>query len=207
LADEPNVLLNHNVRLEIMRNAMKPFGVRLKVLEEREAALLRECYCMLVPETTRKALDALEQADKTFLVHCRKFRLNVGGQTYEMTLEREQVNHQYPTLPAAGESRHYDRGHFVGMALDYTKAAHRPLVDKVRKWADDLETYKSERSRAEKTLEALLKSVRSTKSLFKVWPEGRKHYSVPPLDMPTVKTGVPALQVADMNKLLGLVPA
>lgn len=192
---ETNVMLNHNIRVEIERNAMKPFYDRRNALEEREHALCHRVYNKLVSADLRSLLATVERHDNRFLYKATQFRFNVGGQTIDMWTGKDPMISCNHTMGGRG---------WLPGSLDYTKDAHRPLIDDVRKLQGDWETYKAERATAERTLRALLKGVRSTKSLFSVWPEGRKHYSVPPL-VPVVRCGVPAVQVAALNEMLGLV--
>ena len=46
-------------------------------------------------------------------------------------------------------------------------------------------------------------SVRTTDKLAEVWPEGAALYSSPPL--PKVAAGLPAAQLVELNKMLGIV--
>lgn len=56
--------------------------------------------------------------------------------------------------------------------------------------------------KAEVNLMAMLESVQSFKKLRAIWPEGEKFYDM--YDVDSEKPGVPAVFVADINKMLGL---
>lgn len=57
-------------------------------------------------------------------------------------------------------------------------------------------------SKAEVNLMAMLDSVQTFKKLRSIWPEGEKFYDM--YDVDSEKPGVPAVFVADINKMLGL---
>jgi hypothetical protein len=190
--------LNSAIRAEITRGAFKLLFARSEALAKQEHALCIKCYQAALPVSFRDKLDAL-QAEATALNRNQrwlnfglKLNFNVGGQYHSLSLPRDS---EFPVPLHAGWN---DR---IGKPIDREK--HSKLVDDVWALAADWETYKKDLKVAEVTMKQLLKGVASTESLFKVWPEGKKFYSTPPLT-PTVKIGLPAVQVEALNKMIGL---
>lgn len=191
--------LNSAIRDEITRGAFKVLYERREVLYQREHALCIKCYQAALPVAFRNKLDELQDAAKelnhnqNWLNLSNMINFNVGGQYHKLALPPDS------TLAVPWQ---YFSGHDkLGKPIDRDK--HSKLVDDVWALAADWETYKKDLKTAEVTMKQLLKGVGSTESLFKVWPEGKKFYSTPPLT-PTVKVGLPAVQVEALNKMIGL---
>lgn len=193
--------LNKAVRMEIMRNASKVLDDRLKALCQREYVLSNECYYVAVLPSVRSAIKDIENAapqarsgerGSPWLDYSHHVAFNVAGQHIKLTCS-----------PALAVPNRYSQYNTLGKPITMDK--HRKLVEMVQTWTNDWAQYIKDKAAADNTLNALLKSVGSTETLFKVWPEGKKFYSSPPLT-PIVKTGVPAVQMEALNKMIGLTP-
>jgi hypothetical protein len=187
------MLLNSALRSTIKYNALKTILDREIAMEKREHALALRCYNAALPVNVRNALakvDELSPNVKWFNTN-RQAGFNVAGQRMTFhTGENTRVPHNY-----------WAHTNSIGKAI--TLEDNEKLVNEVRAWQDESEKLKAERKTAEKTLDVLLKSVRTTESLFKVWPEGKKFYSSPPLPAGQ-PSHLPAVQMDMLNKMLGL---
>jgi len=185
--------LNAAVRSEIIHNATKTMIERERALELREQALATRCYEIAMPAKLRQAFELVKElaGGKEYLSTRKEVRFNIAGQGIVLTAKDFLVvSHPYHSW--------HDN---VGKAI--TLKDNEKLVTEVRQLLADKEQLKKDRAQAETTLKTILKSVGSTESLFKLWPEGKKFYSTPPLT-PQVKTGVPAVQMQALNTMLGL---
>lgn len=182
--------LNANVRAEIIRNATEKLRLRELALCKTSDRLGLACYKIAVDAAVRKAAALMPDnwLEKTLTIS-----FNVAGQSVVLTCN--------PALPVPARYRGSYGGQYLGKAITLTD--HPELVREVREWQHDIEQFKQDKKVAEQTLHAMLKHVGSTDSLFKLWPEGKKFYSVPPLT-PQVRTGVPAVQMQKLNEMLGL---
>lgn len=185
--------LNTAVRAEITRNAVKTLYERRVAMEEREAALAVRCWTNAFTPKEHTALQMVQDSsDKPmrWLKFEHRLTFNVAGQTVRL---RAKEAHPVP------------QGYYTSCPLGnpITISQNKTLVNDVRAWQADSEELKSEISIAEKTLATLLKTVGSTETLFKAWPEGKKFYSAPPLT-PASKISVPAVQMQALNTMLGL---
>lgn len=185
--------LNAAVRREITHNATKTLHDRRVAMGKREAELAVRCYDAAFTLAIRKAIKTVVAIDHP---HMRWFKrehrltFNVAGQTVQLS---------------AAEAHPVPQGYYVSLTMGspITIEQNKALVNDVRAWQADSEKLKSEISIAEKTLATLLKTVGSTETLFKAWPEGKKFYSTPPLT-PASKISVPAVQMQALNTMLGL---
>lgn len=182
--------LNAAVREEITKNATKTLQERKKALLLREHALCLECYRVALGPKLLELVTALEAENSNWLDHTVHLAFNVAGQHIKLRAETH--------LPTPHFYQNYNT---LGKPITMDK--HRPLVERVQAYTNDWAQFEKDKERAETTLKTVLKSVGSTESLFKVWPEGKKFYSSPPLT-PIVKTGVPAVQMQALNEMLGL---
>jgi hypothetical protein len=183
--------LNKAVREEITRNALKALRDRRDAMDKRETALAVLCYNVAVPKDIRDMLEACDRVtDKLWLDRALIVSFNVAGQHVRMRLAEAVV------VP-------FRYQHYNGLGRAITMEKHEALVNKVRALQGDWETYKSDLALAERTMKSLLKTVGSTETLFKAWPEGKKFYATPPLT-PQSKISVPAVQMQSLNTLLGL---
>jgi hypothetical protein len=186
------MLLTQEIRKEIIKHAMKPMKEREAALLKREYVLAKKCYAASFDPKLIRAAKALIKLNDWWVNTTSIIRFNVAGQTIDLRFAE----------PVPITVRYSNWGGVVGKAITYE--TNQKLVDEVRSLVSDKQQYNVDYEKALATLEAVLKSVRTTESLFKIWPEGKKHYSVPPL-VPRVKSGVPVAQMQSLNEMLGLV--
>lgn len=187
--------LNQAIREEIKRGAFKALDDRRKVIELREQALCIRCYEAAIDGVLLKHIRAVAAGDpkQRWLRDGSRFRFNVGGRCYALSTYTQ-------LLPQP--SNYYGYADEIGKPIEMSK--HRKLIDEVWAWGEDDAQYKEDRKVAETTMDAMLKGVHSTDALFKIWPEGKKFYSTPPLSPSPPKVYVPAVQVEALNKMIGL---
>lgn len=77
------------------------------------------------------------------------------------------------------------------------------LVARCRAWQGDTETFHADHQKAYSTLQAMLASINTFKSLQTTWPEGKPFYKHLPKAYPH-RHQVPATLVSDLNKALGI---
>lgn len=185
--------LNAAVRREITHNATKALHDRKVAMGKREDALAVRCWVNAFTPKERIALQRVQESSdkpRRWLKCEHRLTFNVAGQTVQLN---------------AAEAHPVPQGYYISFTMGnpITIEHNKTLVNDVRAWQADSEKLKSEISIAEKTLETLLKTVGSTETLFKAWPEGKKFYSTPPLT-PASKISVPAVQMQALNTMLGL---
>jgi hypothetical protein len=159
-------------------------------LEEKMAAhekLGEELYFKALKATfSKKLLDAAQtvlESDLKMLSTSTSHTFNVGGRSI--------------SLPTSNPQPHF------GYYGNYPAIANQILIEQIWSWAEKKEEIRIEMKTARATLSALLKTVATTESLFKVWPEGKNFYSVPPLTPPD-KPQLPVVQVEALNTILGI---
>ncbi len=180
--------LNANIRSQIHRAAMKKLDEEQTAHDARTSALCAKLHALAWPSEIIKAANKLHSLSVSWLRLNNRFVFNVAGQYVDMTCS--------PALVSPANS--YNGSVQGGRITD------KDAVEEVRKWQADDEDLKDRVSRARKTLDAILKSVGSTDSLFKIWPEGQKFYTAPPLVPGPGKYHVPAVQMQALNEMLGL---
>ena len=84
-----------------------------------------------------------------------------------------------------------------------TQDKHAALIERISTYWDTSKKLNEEQEKAERTLMALLKGVRTLEQLKEVWPEGHKFYKGAKAAVPT-PPALPAIALADLNKMLGL---
>lgn len=177
--------LNSGYRAEIVRAAISAaFDKDEKELTRREHRLAARCYDAVVPLKTRRAISAMPAG---WLPTGKSIRFNVGGQSVTFAFGKE--------MPV---SRTYDR-HFD----NFGAVSEGALIDEVRKWQGDREDFKTRRTRAEATLQAMVNQASTTQALEDVWPEGKKFWRGLEARIP-VSAQLPAVRIAELNVMLGL---
>lgn len=174
--------LNHNVRVEILRNAMAhSFDKRQKALYKEENEVADKVYDSIVTPEMAKALKVLTDSGLHWFANQTILSFS-DHLSKSMTMSKARPVPPWGRLPAP-----------KGDALKLLK-----------EFAAKREKFEEERKQVEKDLLVLLKSVHTTEALLKVWPEGHKFFSQPPLTDKS-KIALPAKRVEELNKLLGLV--
>lgn len=185
--------LNAEMRAEIKRFAMAQLNKERQTFALIEQELMVECYNIVVPKATRDAIAAL---GAKWFKHDGSLSFNVAGQTVRFT----QANLANPKkiIPFPVPPHHqYDT---LGV-IAYDK--HKKLVDRIRDWQGKVEKEQADYETAVKTLDQLLKSVSTVEKLKQYWPEGKDFFSSPPCQA-RAASGVPAVQIEALNKMLGL---
>lgn len=183
--------LTQNLRKEIIRNAMAVrFDKLQKALFAEEKALGLKVYDHFVTPKIAAAIKTLDDSGMVFFNN-------------RQTVLTVDVNHYKHDLHFDGAARVMPHNWARGFSLSVRDAgAAGALAKEVEMFDRKRKDFYEERKKAEVQLTALLKSVFSTETLAKVWPEGAKLYSSPPL--PKVMAGLPAVQIAELNKMIGL---
>jgi len=184
--------LNGEMKKSILEKALShAFGTRYKALAKLSQSL---GHAAMVDCFGHTRLKAAKTAGEPFIVVCRDI---YGNKQPDGTTINFRVNHK--TIPLAVQDplpvRITDMSWFTVKSED--------LKHKIETYADDFEAIKSERHKALVTLEAMLQSLQTYRTLERVWPEGRKFYKHIPVDYP-FRHQVPATLVADLNKALGI---
>jgi hypothetical protein len=78
------------------------------------------------------------------------------------------------------------------------------LAVTAQKHAEKIQDLKKRNKDAQRALLAMLHGIGSIKQLKNAWPEGAEFYSMYDIESP--KAGVPAVQIAEINSMLGLKP-
>lgn len=189
--------LNRNIRLQIVDGAMKTLFDKGQSFIDTGAELAADCYQVALGEDVRKAAALLASAKGCEWVTCPRnmVSFSVAGQhmVFEYHLKHQKIRPIY--VP-----RNYYNGERLGTVITLEK--HAELVERVRAWQGAMQDHNKLVTTTYKSLETLVKSVGSTESLFKVWPEGAKFYTSPPL--PDNPAKLPALQMQALNEALGL---
>jgi hypothetical protein len=191
--------LNREMRREIRQFAMAKLQKQRQSFALVEQGLMVECYNAVVPAATRVLIADLDKHivnGYAWVRYDEIFQFNVAGQTVSLG----QANITDATLrirlPAPYRIWHTPLG---VITLD----KHKKLVERVRDWQGKVEQENMDFETAVKTLDCLLKSVSTVEKLKQYWPEGKDFFSSPPCET-RAASGVPALQIEALNKMLGI---
>lgn len=185
--------LTQEIRKQIIYEAgRKTFDTRMKALFAEEHKLAERAYNVAIPAHIRTAIEVIQNYDGIKAAYWFKqvivTKYNVGGYTIALS---------------HGKSVPAPYNHYESLFTFPITGRHEKIAQDIRDWSNRWETYKKERDMAERTLRVLMKQTTTTEGLFKLWPEGHKFYSAPPLT-PVMKISVPAVQMDALNKALGL---
>jgi Nucleotide modification associated domain 5 len=125
---------------------------------------------------------------------------NVGG--YKIWLYSEHVEWDGNKTAYVGKKLPGSNGFVDATPVIAMSGKTKDLCQAIRTLANDKETLKTERKAAETSLRVLLKGAASLEKLFKMWPEGKKFYSTPPLVVEI--SNLPEVQMVELNKMLGI---
>lgn len=179
--------LTNNIRQEIVRNAMAlRFDKLQKEINLEENVMAEKVYDHFVTKEMVDAITVLEKSGLSFFGK-KAIAFIVYLDSYEIKM---CMSGKSRVMPAGWHEFNMHTRNDGKLAKDVLEFHHR------RK------QLSADREKAERQLMVLLKSVYSTDSLAKVWPEGAKLYSSPPL--PKAMAGLPAVQIAELNKMIGL---
>jgi hypothetical protein len=187
------------MRLEIKRFAMAKLNKERQTFALVEQELMVECYNAVVPKATQVMLEHLQNAPLNghkWLSCVEGLRFNVAGQTVQFNQANIMpVTKRIPFITPY-QTWHQNLG---TITLD----KHKKLVERIRDWQGKVEKEKADYETAVITLDLLLKSVSTVEKLKQYWPEGKDFFSSPPCET-RAASGVPAVQIEALNKMLGI---
>ena len=189
------MILNQASRQFVLNEALSSaFGKRMVALDVEYDRIAKAIYDAVFSKPMQEHINALPKA---FYTTGHSHRINVGGERREWKFNGDGSTGGPVTNTLRLPS---DSWAEIGTL---TQAKHAALIERISTYDDDRMALKSERARAETTLTALLKGVRTLEQLKEVWPEGHKFYKGAKAAVPT-PPGLPAIAMADLNKMLGL---
>jgi hypothetical protein len=173
--------LTQSIREKIIRNAIvAAFKEREAAQAEQEHALGMEAYEAVIPAAERKAAAKLPA---TWLRHDSCLRFNANGWNARLSV-KEAV-----PVPHSADCR------MLG-------SLPQELAQRVQAYSTAGESLRQERYKAERELAGFLEQFRSVKQMREAWPEGEAFYGE--FDVERTAAGVPAVRVAEINKMLGI---
>lgn len=182
------------MREGIVANAIEhTFKKDREALKKLEISLAKAVYNELYDAPTQKMMNTLGEK---FLERDCDIHVNVNGQRHRLYFDGER------NVGCVGWKEREQR-------LMMRHQAHSPFVPSKKLGEDILEFADKTKDQGEREkqatiqLSAMLESVMSFKKLRAVWPQGEKFYDMYDVDSET-KSGVPAVVVTELNKLLGL---
>ena len=177
--------LTNVIREKICERAIKAaFKEREETQKSREHALGMEAYEAVIPEAERKAAAKMPAH---WLQTDACLRFNAGGWDARLTVS--------PAVPVP-----FNRGycHTLGTISG-------DLADRVQVFLQDEKGVRDEKSKATTELFGFLDQFKTVKQMREAWPEGEPFYAE--FDVERKSGGVPAVRVAEINKLLNLAEA
>jgi hypothetical protein len=191
------MLLNSASRQFILNTALESaFGKRKLALDVEYDRIAKAIYDALFTKTQQEHINALP---KCFYTTGTSHRFNMGGERHDWAF-----NGDGSTGGPVTNTLRLPADTWTGIGT-LTMDKHRALIARGsgHDYQHDKKTLAAERDKAEKTLMALLKGVRTLEQLKDVWPEGHKFYKGAKAAVPT-PPGLPAIAMADLNKMLGI---
>ncbi|MBC3540631.1 Nmad5 family putative nucleotide modification protein [Rufibacter sediminis] len=179
--------LTNEIRDSIIGKAInekfEPVLSKLKK-EEHELALL--CYKSIYD---KKVLAAANKLPKEWTRQDGCLRFNAGGYYLTFCLIDKKVPVPYSTGCAT-----------LGSLKD-------EALEKARAFAEKKKDIEDQKIKARYALQAVLYSVTTINKLKTVWAEGEKFYTMYDEQSPKSKGGLPAVQIQELNEMLGLKPS
>jgi hypothetical protein len=179
--------LTNEIRDSIIRKALNekfdPLYLKLKK-EEHDVAMF--CYNSVFD---KKIISAAKKLPKAWLRQDACLRFNAGGYNLVLRLINTSVPVPYST----------DCSRLENLSGD--------ALEKARAHANKEKDLNDEKNKTYQALRSVLYSVTTVKKLKTVWQEGSKFYSMYDEESPKSKGGLPAVQIAEINAMLGLKPA
>lgn len=193
------MLLNAMSRQYILNEALShAFDKRKHTIEieyERIATALYDAFF------TRKQQAIIADLPKAFYREGGTVRFNMAGQSREWSFtNKDQIKGAPVTAFFKLPSEVYRH---IGTL---TQDKHAALIERIVSYDRDNAAHKEARHKAETTLMQLLKGTKTLEQLADVWPEGVKFYKGTKAAVPT-PPGLPAVAMADLNKMLGVAQA
>lgn len=156
------------------------FEAPQEALRKEEHAFALEVYCDVLSGKDRKLLDSLPDGWVPGIAHVQ---VVLGGTYAHIPLGEEK---RAPMRMRSGWIKSYDASH--------------KLTIRYREIMDREATLKEQRERVKVQARALMWSLNTWKQLEEAWPEVVPFFP----DAAPVKAGLPALNIAELNKALGL---
>ena len=176
--------ITQTTREKICRNAIKAgFAAREEALVGRSHALAIEAYESVFDEAVRRQALAMP---KDWLRYDSCLRFNANG--WDVTLNAREavpVPHSYYCTR-------------IG-TLD------GEMAERVQAFSTEKEQLRNDIHRAERETSGFLEQFKSFKQMRETWPEGEPFYGS--FDVEKLAGGVPAVRVAEINKLLNIAEA
>jgi hypothetical protein len=175
--------LTKEIREKIASDTVKgQFAKREKDLKKAHHEMGMKLYNFVFDEATRKAV---KKVPEKWLRHCDCLRFNCNGWNL-----RFNVDKPVPTP----NSSHCD---VLGSVTGDLATEAQELSKEEQKYRDDL-------SSAYRALITMLNELNTMKQLQDTWPEGKQYYG----KYLKAKEGstLPAIQVSEVNKILGIAP-
>ena len=190
------MILNAASRQFILNTALESaFDKRKIALDNEYDRIAMALYNALFTKTQQEHINALPKC--FYRTSNGMYRFNAGGQwrdwRFNGTGERGGPVTNTLRLPS-------DTWETIG---SLTQDKHGALIERISAYDAASATLKTEKSKAETTLIALLKSIRTLEQLKEVWPEGHKFYKGAKAAVPT-PPGLPAIAMQDLNNMLGI---
>ncbi|MBW3374676.1 hypothetical protein KYK31_11905 [Hymenobacter norwichensis] len=172
------------MRESITNNAThKSFADQNDGIKQEENDLALELYKSIF---TPDELKLANKLDKRWFHQDDCLRFNCGG--YDLTL-----------CVKIGVPVPYNKGYCSRLGNITGE-----LAEKAQAFANKKNDIRDEQNKAYRAIKSLLYSVNTIKQLKSVWPEGAEFYAMYDEASAKSKGGVPAVQIDEINKLLGL---
>ena len=188
-----SVSLNNDIRDAIAKKAVDhKFGPIFEALATAEDALAREAHASIY------TADELSKVAKLPVYWVRRdacLLFNVGGQRLRFDAKEGLP---VPYANKSGSGHGYD-------CREIGSIPFGDLCDRLQAHALAVEKAKEEKRAAHKAVRTMLDSVRTSKKLAELWPEGAPFYEG--MFSPDQLRNLPAIRVDDVNAVLGLSPA
>jgi hypothetical protein len=181
--------LTNSIREEIIKNALHVFDEERLKLAAVESDLAEQAWKALVPEEERNHAMSLP---RHWFRKTDCFWLNAGG--YHMHMD---CNEKFLPTPYYTQSETVlSRDKLGNLPEDH------PVSVQILAHKETTETFKKRLRDARTALQTLLSNTTTTEKLKEVWPEGLPFYT----DFlgKLSKASLPAVQTAELNRLLNL---
>jgi len=194
--------LTKDIKTAILNAALKKSGVtdRESAIRSRYADFAESVRLLFVTDEVNALVEAAEVASKSVPSQIRDYSFNAYRRPYiECNVAGMSRRFNWN-----GTTKHDDRDKGVTRlcpAYDVVVDAGNPLVEKLYAIDHDAAALKSEREQLTLSLWAVLDSVTTDKRLIEVWPEA---VAFIPAAERAATSNLPALPIADLNKMIGL---
>jgi hypothetical protein len=173
--------ITNSIRESICRKAINAaFKEREEAHAAQEHALGMEAYEAVIPAAERKAAAKMPE-NWLRMDGCLKF--NANGWSVTLCVK--------PSVPVPQSPYCQPLGSVTG-----------DLAERIQAHCTAIKERKEAKHRAEREMTGFLEQFRSIKQMREAWPEGEPFYAE--FDVERKSAGVPAVRVAEINKMLGI---